>query len=110
MHCTQHAWVVLAVEMSIAHCFGESGSYKAAIGIVEVLPLPTMLVRHNTMPQRLKGDLRAQDIPAAAESAGQAAAAVDGVFHVLSAGEEAEQEEKDQTGGKTWVSAAATAN
>ncbi len=62
------------------------------------------------MPQQLKGDLHAQDIPAAAESAGQAAAAVDGVFHVLSAGEEAEKEEKDQTGGKTLVSAAATAN
>lgn len=37
-----------------------------------------------------------QDIPAATESAGQAAAAVDGVFHVLTAGEEAEQEDQDQ--------------
>lgn len=36
-----------------------------------------------------------QDIPAATESAGQAAAAVDGVFHVLTAGEEAEQEDQD---------------
>ena len=37
-----------------------------------------------------------QDIPAATESAGQAAAAVDGVFHVLAAGEEAEQEEQHE--------------
>ena len=36
-----------------------------------------------------------QDIPAATESAGQAAAAVDGVFHVLAAGEEAAQEEQE---------------
>ena len=57
-----------------------------------------------------EGDLCAQDIPAAADSAGQAAAAVDGVFHVLSAGEEAEQEEQDQQGGKALVSVAATAN
>ena len=46
--------------------------------------------------------LHAQDIPAATESAGQAAAAVDGVFHVLAAGEEAGQEEQDdqEQGGK----------
>ena len=40
--------------------------------------------------------MHAQDIPAATESAGQAAAAVDGVFHVLTAGEEAEQEEQEE--------------
>ena len=40
-----------------------------------------------------------QDIPAATESAGQAAAAVDGVFHVLTAGEEAANEEKEQPKG-----------
>ena len=41
-----------------------------------------------------------QDIPAATESAGQAAAAVDGVFHVLAVGEEAEQEEQEQPEGE----------
>lgn len=48
------------------------------------------------------GYLHAQDIPAAAESAGQAAAAVDGVFHVLAVGEEAEQEEQEdqEQGGR----------
>ena len=49
-----------------------------------------------------------QDIPAATESAGQAAAAVDGVFHVLTAGEEAEQEEQEdqEQGGETpWCPA-----
>ena len=41
-----------------------------------------------------------QDIPAATESAGQAAAAVDGVFHVLAVGEEAGQEEQEQPEGE----------
>ncbi len=41
-----------------------------------------------------------QDIPAATESAGQAAAAVDGVFHVLAVGEEAEQEVQEQPHGE----------
>ena len=44
---------------------------------------------------RTKMCTHAQDIPAATESAGQAAAAVDGVFHVLAAGEEAAQEEQE---------------
>ncbi len=46
-----------------------------------------------------------QDIPAATESAGQAAAAVDGVVHVLAAGEEAELEDQEQQEGVSlaWV-------
>ena len=55
------------------------------------------------MKREGKKSVHVQDIPAATESAGQAAAAVDGVFHVLAAGEEAAQEEQEGQEQGIWT-------